>query len=159
MGIFLHTENGLLGVGPTPEEGSGLEYPINAGKEIVTALPGAAYFDSAASFAMIRGGHMDVAVMGALQVDEQANLANWAVPGKPLLGVGGAMDLAQGARRLIALFTHTTKDGQPKLVRACDLPITTYGRVEAAITELGVFRFHGLTLVLEEIAPGATLDE
>jgi len=159
MGIFLHTENGLLGVGPTPEEGSGLEYPINAGKKLVTALPGAAYFDSASSFAMIRGGHVDVAVMGALQVDEQANLANWAVPGKPLLGVGGAMDLAQGARRLIALFSHTTKDGQSKLVRACDLPITAYGRVEVAITELGVFRFSGPALILEEIAPDTTLDE
>jgi 3-oxoacid CoA-transferase len=97
--------------------------------------------------------------MGALQVDELANLANWAVPGKPLLGVGGAMDLAQGARRLIAVFTHSTKDGQPKLVRTCTLPITAHGRVEVAITELGVFRFHGATLVLEEIAPDTTLDE
>ncbi len=158
-GIFLHTENGLLGVGPAPEGGTGIDYPVNAGKQIVTALPGASYFDSAASFAMIRGGHVDVAIMGALQVDEQANLANWAVPGRPLLGVGGAMDLAQGARRLIALFTHSTKEGRSKLVRQCDLPITAFGRVEVVITELGLFRFRDSRLVLEEIASTTTLDE
>lgn len=159
MGIFLHSENGLLGVGPAPAEGSGLEYPVNAGKQIVTALPGAAYFDSAQSFAMIRGGHVDVAVMGALQVDEAANLANWAVPGRPLLGVGGAMDLARGAKRLIALFAHTTREGQAKLVKRCTLPITAFGCVSVAITELGVFRFYDGRLVLETIAPDVTLDE
>lgn len=159
MGIFLHSENGLLGVGPAPGDGTGLEYPVNAGKQIVTALPGASYFDSAQSFAMIRGGHVDVAVMGALQVDEEANLANWAVPGRPLLGVGGAMDLARGAKRLIALFTHSTKDGQAKLVQRCTLPITAFGCVVVAITELGVFRFIHGRLVLEEIAPDVTVDE
>jgi 3-oxoacid CoA-transferase len=159
LGIVLHSENGLLGMGPAPAAGTGLEYPVNAGKQLVTALPGAAYFDSASAFAMIRGGHVDVAVMGALQVDERANLANWAVPGRPLLGVGGAMDLAQGARRLIAVFLHGTKEGRSRLVHACDLPITAFGRVSAAITELGVFRFHAGQLVLEEIAAETTLDE
>ena len=158
-GIILHTENGLLGMGPAPATGSGLDYPIDAGKQIVTALPGASYFDSAASFAMIRGGHIDVAVMGALQVDEQANLANWAVPGKPLLGVGGAMDLARGAHRLITLFLHNTDDGRSKLVPSCTLPITAYGCVALAITELGVFSFRDGALTLEEIAPDVTLDE
>jgi 3-oxoacid CoA-transferase len=158
-GIVLHTENGLLGMGPAPETGTGLEYPVNAGKQLVTALPGAAYFDSASAFAMIRGGHVDVAVMGALQVDERANLANWAVPGRPLLGVGGAMDLAQGAQRLIAVFLHRTKEGRSRLVRECDLPITAFGRVAVAITELGVFRFHDGRLMLEEIAAETTLDE
>jgi 3-oxoacid CoA-transferase len=157
-GIVLHSENGLLGMGPAPAQGTGLDYPINAGKQLVTALPGAAYFDSASAFAMIRGGHVDVAVMGALQVDEHANLANWAVPGRPLLGVGGAMDLAQGARRLIAVFLHRTKEGHSRLVRECDLPVTAFGRVAVAITELGVFRFHEGRLVLEEIAAETTLD-
>ena len=106
-GIILHTENGMLGVGPAPESGGAMDYPVNAGKQPVTALPGSAYFDSATSFAMIRGGHVDAAIMGGLQVDEAANLANWAVPGEPLLGVGGAMDLATGAKRLIITMTHT----------------------------------------------------
>jgi 3-oxoacid CoA-transferase len=157
-GIVLHSENGLLGMGPAPAAGTGLDYPINAGKQLVTALSGAAYFDSASAFAMIRGGDVDVAVMGALQVDERANLANWTVPGKPLLGVGGAMDLAQGARHLIAVFLHRTKEGRSRLVRGCDLPVTAFGRVAVAITELGVFRFHESQLVLEEIAAETTLD-
>ena len=115
-GIILHTENGMLGVGPAPESGGALEYPVNAGKQPVTALPGASYFDSALSFAMIRGQHVDAAIMGGLQVDEAANLANWAVPGKPLLGVGGAMDLASGARKLIITMTHTAVN--PRLCRS-----------------------------------------
>ncbi len=116
-GIILHTENGMLGVGPSPEDGGGaLDYPVNAGKIPVTALPGSSYFDSADSFAMIRGGHIDVAIMGGLQVDEYANLANWAVPGKPLLGVGGAMDLAAGAKKLIIVMNHTNNDGSSKIV-------------------------------------------
>jgi hypothetical protein len=116
----MHTENGMLGVGPSPADGGAMNYPVNAGKIPVTALPGSVYFDSADSFAMIRGGHVDVAVMGGLEVDEEASLANWAVPGKPLLGVGGAMDLASGAKRLIVLMTHTTPKGAPKIVKTID---------------------------------------
>jgi 3-oxoacid CoA-transferase len=121
-GIILHSENGMLGVGPSPKDGGAMDYPVNAGKIAVTALPGSSYFDSAESFAMIRGGHVDVAIMGGLQVDENRNLANWAVPGKPLLGVGGAMDLASGAKKLIITMTHTDPDGTSKIVPQCTLP-------------------------------------
>ncbi|MCX7739542.1 MAG: 3-oxoacid CoA-transferase [Meiothermus sp.] len=159
MGIILHTENGMLGVGPTPEEGGAMDYPVNAGKIPVTALPGASYFDSADSFAMIRGGHVDVAIMGGLQVDEKANLANWAVPGKPLLGVGGAMDLASGAKRLIITMTHTNPDGSPKIVPECDLPLTARNAVDLVITELAVFGYPEGRLTLLELMPGATLEE
>ena len=158
-GIILHTENGMLGVGPAPEEGGALEYPVNAGKIPVTALPGASYFDSAASFAMIRGGHVDVAVMGGLQVDEAANLANWAVPGKPLLGVGGAMDLATGAKRLIITMTHSDPKGRSKIVPECTLPLTARGAVSMIITELAVFEFPDGQLTLTELMPGATLEQ
>ncbi|MCB0090211.1 MAG: 3-oxoacid CoA-transferase subunit B, partial [Caldilineaceae bacterium] len=157
-GIILHTENGMLGVGPEPESGGALDYPINAGKIPVTALPGASYFDSTTSFAMIRGGHVNVAIMGGLQVDEQANLANWAVPGKPLLGVGGAMDLASGAQRLIVTMEHTTRNGDAKIVPTCTLPLTAMAAVETIITELAVFRFINGRLTLVELMPGATLD-
>src|SRR5678810_924550 len=129
----------MLGVGPAPPDGGGaMDYPVNAGKIPVTALPGASYFDSADSFAMIRGGHVDVAIMGGLQVDTAANLANWAVPGKPLLGVGGAMDLASGARRLIITMAHTENDGRSKLVPTCTLPLTAAGAVDVLITDLAV---------------------
>lgn len=158
-GIILHTENGMLGVGPAPTEGGAMEYPVNAGKIPVTALPGSSYFDSADSFAMIRGGHIDVAIMGGLQVDEKANLANWAVPGKPLLGVGGAMDLASGARRLIITMTHTERDGSAKIVPECTLPLTALGAVDMIITDLAVFAFTDGTLRLLEVMPGATLPE
>ena len=158
-GIILHSENGMLGVGPAPAEGGALEYPVNAGKIPVTALPGASYFDSADSFAMIRGGHVDVAIMGGLQVDEAANLANWAVPGKPLLGVGGAMDLASGARRLIVTMTHTNPDGSSKLVPACDLPLTARNAVDMVITELAVFCFDPGELCLIELMPGVRLEQ
>jgi len=158
-GILLHTENGMLGVGPAPAEGGALEYPVNAGKIPITALPGASYFDSADSFAMIRGGHVDVAIMGGLQVDEAANLANWAVPGKPLLGVGGAMDLASGARRLIVTMTHTNPDGSSKLVPECDLPLTARNAVDLVITELAVFAFDPGGLCLIEVMPGASLEQ
>jgi 3-oxoacid CoA-transferase len=157
-GIILHSENGMLGVGPAPAEGGAMDYPVNAGKVPVTALPGSSYFDSADSFAMIRGGHVDVAIMGGLQVDEAANLANWAVPGKPLLGVGGAMDLASGARRLIVTMTHTDSDGSPKLVRECDLPLTARNAVDMVITELAVFCFDPGELTLVELMPGVGLD-
>lgn len=159
MGIILHSENGMLGVGPAPEEGGAMEYPVNAGKIPVTALPGSSYFDSADSFAMIRGGHVDVAIMGGLEVDEGANLANWAVPGKPLLGVGGAMDLASGAKRLIITMTHTNPDGSPKIVPQCSLPLTATGAVDLVITELAVFGYPGGRLTLLELMPGAGLEE
>ncbi|MBE2239680.1 MAG: 3-oxoacid CoA-transferase subunit B [Caldilineaceae bacterium] len=158
-GIIMHTENGMLGVGPAPEEGGALEYPVNAGKIPVTALPGSSYFDSADSFAMIRGGHIDVAIMGGLEVDEQANLANWAVPGQPLLGVGGAMDLAVGAKRLIITMQHTNPDGSAKLVPFCTLPLTASGVVDMLVTDLAVYRFEGGQLTLRELMPGATLEE
>lgn len=158
-GIILHTENGMLGVGPAPSDGGALEYPVNAGKIPVTALPGSSYFDSADSFAMIRGGHIDVAIMGGLQVDERANLANWAVPGKPLLGVGGAMDLASGAKRLIITMNHTSPDGTSKIVPECTLPLTAIGAVDMVITELGVFGFPDGALTLLELMPDVSLDE
>lgn len=158
-GIILHTENGMLGVGPAPRSGGAMEYPVNAGKQPVTALPGSSYFDSALSFAMIRGGHVDVAIMGGLQVDEKANLANWAVPGRPLLGVGGAMDLASGAKKLIITMTHTTPEGKPKIVPRVTLPLTALRAVKVVITELGVFKFMDGRLTLTELMPGATREQ
>ena len=158
--IILHTENGMLGVGPVPDDDAGaMHYPVNAGKVPVTALPGSSYFDSADSFAMIRGRHIDVAIMGGLEVDEKANLANWAVPGKPLLGVGGAMDLASGAKRLIITMTHTNSDGSSKIVPACTLPLTAMHTVDMVITDLAVFAFVENQLTLVELMPGASLDE
>ncbi|MBC3846300.1 3-oxoacid CoA-transferase subunit B [Winogradskyella echinorum] len=159
-GIILHTENGMLGVGPEPKDGGGaMHYPVNAGKVPVTALPGSSYFDSADSFAMIRGGHIDVAIMGGLEVDAQGNLANWSVPGKPLLGVGGAMDLASGAKKLIITLRHTDRDGGSKVVENCTLPITDFNCVDMLITELAVFKFIDGQLTLIEILPGSTLEE
>ena len=158
--INLHTENGMLGVGPVPKDGGGaLDYPVNAGKIPVTALPGSSYFDSAESFGMIRGQHVDIAIMGGLQVDEGANLANWAVPGKPLLGVGGAMDLASGAKRLIITMTHTNKDGSSKVKPKCSLPLTALGTVNMVITDLAVFEFIEGRLTLTEVMPGSSLEE
>jgi 3-oxoacid CoA-transferase len=136
-----------------------MDYPVNAGKIPVSALPGAAYFDSAASFSMIRGGHVDVAVMGALEVDAHGNLANWAIPGKPLLGVGGAMDLSNGAKRVIVTMTHTSKDGEPKIVPCCTLPLTAKGVVDVIVTDLAVFHFTAAGLTLVKIMPNATLAE
>ena len=159
-GIILHTENGMLGVGPSPKDGGGaMDYPVNAGKIPVTALPGSAYFDSADSFAMIRGGHVDIAIMGGLEVDEERNLANWAVPGKPLLGVGGAMDLASGAKKLIITLTHADPDGTSKIVHKCKLPLTAHEVVDMIITDLAVFYFEDGQLTLKEIMPGASLEE
>ncbi|MEL7123123.1 MAG: 3-oxoacid CoA-transferase [Bacteroidota bacterium] len=159
-GIILHTENGMLGVGPEPVDGGGaLEYPVNAGKVPVSALPGSSYFDSADSFGMIRGKHIDIAIMGGLEIDEAGNLANWAVPGKPLLGVGGAMDLASGANRLIITLRHTDRTGNAKVVPQCTLPITAHGCVDTCITNLAVFKFINGKLTLVELMPGATLEE
>lgn len=158
-GIILHSENGMLGVGPAPKEGGALDFPVNAGKIPVTALPGSSYFDSSDSFAMIRGGHIDTAIMGGLEVDERGNLANWAVPGKPLLGVGGAMDLASGAKRLIVMMTHTSPRGASKIVAECSLPLTAREVVDLVITELAVFQFQEGRLTLIELMPGARLEE
>lgn len=157
--IILHTENGMLGVGPRPESGGAMDYPVNAGKSPVSALPGASYFDSATSFGMIRGGHIDVAIMGALEVDAVGNLANWSVPGKPLLGVGGAMDLSSGAKRLIITMTHSNRNGESKIVPACTLPITAKNVVDVIITELAVFRLNEQGLTLVKIMPGSSLEK
>lgn len=158
-GIILHTENGMLGVGPVPSDGRGaMDYPVNAGKIPVTALKGSSYFDSADSFAMIRGGHIDVAIMGGLEVDEHRNLANWAVPGKPLLGVGGAMDLAAGAKKLIITMTHTNPDGSSKIVPQCSLPLTAKAVVDVIITDLAVFDYSSGSLTLIDLLPGASLE-
>ena len=157
--ILLHSENGMLGIGPSPKEGGAMNYPVNAGKIPVSAIPGSSYFDSASSFGMIRGGHIDVAVMGGLQVDEFANLANWKIPGKSLLGIGGAMDLALGAKKLIIIMMHTDKKGFSKIVKKCTLPITATKCVSTIITDLGKFKFEGNKLLLTEMMPGTTLDE
>ncbi len=158
-GIALHTENGLLGVGPGPDDGSALDYPTNAAKQPVTAVGGAAYFGSEESFGMIRGGHIDVAIMGALQVDESGALANWAVPNRPLLGVGGAMDLAAGARTLVVTMTHTTRSGEAKIVPRVTLPLTAPACVDVIVTELAVFRVAEGTLALTDLLHGASLDQ
>ncbi|CDT75743.1 3-oxoacid CoA-transferase [Vibrio crassostreae] len=158
-GIILHSENGMVGVGPEPKSGGAMDYPVNAGKIPVTALPGSSYFDSADSFGMIRGSHVDAAIMGGLQVDAQGNLANWAVPGKPLLGVGGAMDLANGARRLIVTMTHTDKEGNSKLVERCNLPVTAIDSVSVIITDLAVFHRSEGKWCLTSLMQGVSLDE
>lgn len=157
-GIILHTENGMLGVGPSPTTGGAMEFPVNAGKIPVTSLPGSSFFDSAASFSMIRGGHVDTAIMGGLQVDENGTLANWAVPGKPLLGVGGAMDLASGAKKLIVTMTHSNRDGAPKFVQNCSLPITVENKVDLLITDLAVFRRDTNGFRLIELMPEVSLE-
>jgi 3-oxoacid CoA-transferase B subunit len=157
--VFLHTENGLLGVGPRPLEDEIDTDLIDAAKQPVTALPGAAYFDSAQSFAMIRGGHIDVAVLGALQVSIAGDIANWAVPGKDVLGVGGAMDLVVGARRVIVTMTATSSAGEPKLVAECRYPLTARGAADVVITELSVFRRRDEALVLTELLGDASVDD
>ena len=157
--VILHTENGMLGVGPEPKSGGAMDYPVNAGKIPVTALPGSSYFDSPSSFALIRGGHVDVAIMGGLQVDQHGNLANWTIPGKPLLGVGGAMDLAYGANKLIITMTHKDRSGRSKVVADCTLPLTAAQAVDVLITDLGVFRFADGAMTLTKTMPDISLEE
>jgi len=157
--VWLHSENGLLGMGPYPLDGDEDPQLINAGKETVTVVAGGSCFDSALSFTMIRGGHVDMVLLGAMQVSSAGDLANWSVPGGKTMGIGGAMDLASGVERIIVLMNHTTREGEPKLVATCSYPLTARRCVQRIITDLGVFDCAGDALVAAELAPEVTLDQ